>query len=509
MITDLLDDKLIKEAQAILGKKCNLKNQQVNLQKKDCFFSIKDMSIDISRNIINKEIILDLSKFAKQSKIRNSIKDLFDNNYKSPTENKKVSFLFERNNKELMAKKQKKLFNLHDKIKAQPQQRLTRKPIKNLIHIGIGGSILGMQAISQALKDFHDKKLKIYYVSSPDLSDIQDALNECNLSETAFIFASKSFSTREVLLNYIYVKGLLSSFLDDKYDIADHFYAITANKSLAVSRGFKSSNILTFSNTIPGRFSLSSEVSLCLLLELGKKNYSNFIKGIYFMDNHFRKNKIEENIPIIMALLTIWNTNYLNINNNCVSGYSYRLRSMFNFIQQIEMESNGKSVSIMNQKLHYDTSPFMFGLQGTESQHSFFQMIHQGTHRLSLDFIGVINTKHSKESDRFILSNLIAQANLCYEGKTKKQIYENINGGNPSNIILLDSITPFNIGLLTAMYENKVVAEGLLWNINSFDQWGVEEGKKLSSSLMNELGSKKKTRSSSYLLNHIKRKIKK
>ena len=136
-------------------------------------------------------------------------------------------------------------------------------------------------------------------------------------------------------------------------------------------------------------------------------------------------------------------------------------------------------------------------------------MIHQGTHRLSLDFIGVINTKHSKESDRFILSNLIAQANLCYEGKTKKQIYENINGGNPSNIILLDSITPFNIGLLTAMYENKVVAEGLLWNINSFDQWGVEEGKKLSSSLMNELGSKKKTRSSSYLLNHIKRKIKK
>ena len=351
--------------------------------------------------------------------------------------------------------------------------------------------------------------MKVHYVSSADISEIQAVLSQCNIDETLFIMASKSFKTKELYLNYEYILDCLSSLKDiNKYKY-NNFMAVTANKKEAILAGIKPNRILSFSNTIPGRFSLTSAISFSLLLEIGKKNYIDYFEGVKCMDIHFKTAPIDKNIPILLASLSVWNINYLDITSHCVSAYSHRLRLLFSYIQQIEMESNGKSVNNLNQPIEYTTSPFVFGLEGTESQHSFFQMAHQGKIKMMTDFVGVININSSKKSSHFLLANLIAQADLFFDGNFEKNLYKKINGGQPSNIVMIDKISPKNIGLLITLYEHKVIAEGFLWDINSFDQWGVEEGKKSSKKILKKIQSRTSLNKNIDIINLIKKKIKK
>lgn len=498
MIKHSLDSTLKQQAKKKLNKKTSNKN---------LIYKFNDLTIDISRNLIDMGILKNLQIFSKSINIKSKINQLFNNKHKSLSENKKVSFLYERFDKNITKKNFDKLFEFHDLIKKGNWKSASGKIFKYIVHIGIGGSILGPKATSHALKDYHDKKIQIYFASSADTSEIEDILEKCNLTETLFIFASKSFETREVLINYKYIKDKLSQFVKKPKDIQKNFLAITANKNNALKLGINPKRILIFPKTIPGRFSLSSSISFPLLLQIGKNNYNKFINGINKIDAHFKNSKVESNIPLMLALISIWNVNYKNITSNCILTYNHRLRSFSSFIQQLEMESNGKSVNDLNQKIDYNTSPFVFGLQGTECQHSIFQMLHQGTLKTSIDFIGVINTQLDKSTSNFLLSNLIAQADLSFDGKCESKLYKILNGKNPSTIILLERLNPQNLGSLIALYENKIVAEGLLWRINSFDQWGVEEGKTVSEKVLKKINSKLQPKNINEIIKVIRKKL--
>ena len=498
MIKHSLDSILKQQAKKKINKK---------IPNKNTIYKFNNLTIDISRNLIDMEILKNLLVFSKSIDIKSKINQLFDNEYKSLSENKKVSFLYERFDKNIKKKNIYKLFKFDDLIKKGNWKSFSGKPFKYIIHIGIGGSILGPKATSHALKDYHDKKLQIHFVSSADTSEIDDILEKCNLAETLFIFASKSFETREVLINYKYIKDKLLNLVKKPKDIQNSFLAITANRNNALKLGINSKRILIFSKTIPGRFSLSSPISFPLLLQIGKDNYTKFINGINKMDAHFKNSRVESNIPLLLALISIWNVNYKNITSNCILTYNHRLRSFSSFVQQLEMESNGKSVNAKNQRIDHNTSPFIFGLQGTECQHSIFQMLHQGTLKTSMDFIGVINTQLEKSTSNFLLSNLIAQADLSFDGKWESKLYKILNGKNPSTIILLETLNPMNLGALIALYENKIVAEGLLWGINSFDQWGVEEGKTVSEKVLKKINSKLKPKNINEIIKVIRRKL--
>lgn len=507
MIKNSLDAILKQQAEKILNKKT---------PKKNLIYTFNNLTIDISRHLIDEEVLKNLLAFSKSINIKSKINQLFNNKYKSQSENKKVSFLYERSDKNLKKKNINKLFELHDLIKNGKWKNSSDKDFKYVVHIGIGGSILGPKATSHALKDYHDKQLQVYYASSADTSEIDDILEKCVLDETLFIFASKSFETKEVLINYTHIKNKLLKTTKKPKDIQDNFLAITTNKDNALKLGMNPKHIIIFSKNIPGRFSLSSSISFTLLLQIGKNNYTRFINGINKMDVHFKSSKIDSNIPLLLALISIWNINYKNIISNCILTYNHRLRSLSSFIQQLEMESNGKSINNYNQRVDYNTSPFVFGLQGTECQHSIFQMVHQGTLKTSMDFIGVINSDHSrrrytlqeKASSNFLLSNLIAQADLSFDGKQESKQYKILNGKNPSTVILLDMLTPESLGALISLYENKIVSEGLLWDINSFDQWGVEEGKSASKKVFKKINSKLKLKNTTEIIKVIRKKIK-
>ncbi len=494
----LLDKDLITSA---LDNKLNENN--IKSKNNDLIYNNDKITVDISRNFIDKKILLKLFELLKEFNVKKEINKLFNNKFRSKSEKKLVSHVFLRNS-EQGKKIENNMYDLYDHIKKNTLQNFISKKTKNIIHIGIGGSNLGPRFVCNALKDFSNYDFKLYFISSPDTNELKDIINNCDLDETIFIFTSKSFVTKEILINLNYTKKILKLKYNDPSFISRHLFAITSNKSKAIEYGIDPNKILTFSKNIPGRFSISSTVSFIVLLQIGKSNFKKFFKGIRRMDASFKNTKINNNIPMMLALISIWNINYFSIKNFCVCPYSFRLKDIIEYIQQIEMESNGKSTNTHSRMINIDTSPIVFGQEGTDCQHSFFQMIHQGSQDIALDFIGVVECNESKVSSNFLISNLIAQANLCFYGRRSQYNQKTIKGNNPSNIILMNQIDPYTIGNLISLYEHKVFIEGLLWNINSFDQWGVEEGKLLASKLMNKINRSKRKKSDQIILKLLK-----
>lgn len=471
--------------------------------KNQTFFKFKSLTLDISRNYIDKNILSDLMILSKKLNIKSSIREIFTNKYISTTELKKVSHVYSRNSSS-QQKNMLKMIKLYNDLISGKKKTSENLAFKNVIHIGIGGSVIGPKVLSQSLKDYSTKKFKIHYISSADTRELDDALESCNINETLFIIASKSFKTKEVLLNLEYIKRKFSG-KNIKKNLKTNFIAITSVKKSAIDIGFDKSMVFDFSEEIPGRFSLTSCISLSVLLDIGPTNYKKFIDGFKSMDKHFFRSKYDSNIPLIMALISIWNINFLNMNALSICPYSYRLRGLVEHFQQQEMESNGKSTDKDGNRISFLTSPIVFGQSGSECQHSFLQMIHQGTHSSCVDFIGVVDNKKS-ESSKFLLSNMISQADICFNGKKSKTSFKNINNGTPSNIIILDSITPESIGILMSLYEHKVFLEGVLWNINSFDQWGVEYGKNLAKKIQLSFTKKPKGKEN-IIINEIRKKL--
>ena len=441
--------------------------------------TFRGITLDLSRNFVSNDIFIKMKSLLTMNKFSEKRKKLFTNKLISKTESQQVSFIYYRNSR-MYDKAIEKMSKFYLQIKQNKIKSFDGDKIDTIVHIGIGGSILGPKFLSEAFESYKKNDFFTYFVSSGDTDEIADLIKKIDVKRTLFIFVSKSFKTDETMR----VKSFIDNYLENNFpNHADYIYknqfiAISSDKLLCKSLNFLSKNIFTFPKTIPGRFSIASPVTMINMFEIGIQNYIKFIKGIRSMDSHFLKAKFESNLPINLALINVWNINYLSKHGNIIVPYSYRLRNISNYIQQIEMESNGKSMTNNSEYTTNMTAPIVFGTSGTECQHSFFQAAHQGTLDVYFDFIYV--RQPNTNSNRFLAANVHAQADLLFKGKKKKYSYKSLNGNSPSNLVSLDKISPDRIGKVISLYEHKVFIEGVIWNINSYDQWGVEEGKTLA-----------------------------
>ena len=442
-------------------------------------YKLKDLVVDLTRQPLNQEIKNELIKLARVSNIQQKIQNMVSGQKINISENRSVGHFGLRNPNRFKSNEWLKLSKFTNKV-------LAEKKINHIINVGIGGSDLGPLMVNKALKPFATD-LKISYASNVDPSNMSDILENCDPLKTLFIITSKSFGTLDTLKNAQIGKNWL---LNAGISIEESMVAITSSPKKAIAWGFKEEKIFQFYENIGGRYSLWSSVGMSIILSIGEKHFKDFLNGAHTMDQHFINEDIENNIPIIMALVRIWNRNFLNRSSHCIVPYNHRLSKLPSWAQQLEMESNGKSTDINGNKLLMPASPIIWGEVGTNAQHSFFQFLHQGLEKIPLDILIArksINTNvldDYKTNHNHLVINAIAQAEALAKGSPNViDKNKNLSGGRPSTIISWEESTPFSIGMLAALYENITISCGFIWNINSFDQWGIELGKNLASKI--------------------------
>ena len=354
--------------------------------------------------------------------------------------------------------------------------------IKDVINIGIGGSDLGPRFVTEALRPFHDGP-RVHFVSNVDGQDLANALAGRDAKTTLFIIASKTFTTQETMMNAASAREWFLSSGMKESDLKNHFIALSTNREKVAEFGIAPENIFGFEDWVGGRYSVWSPIGLSVMLAIGPENFQEFLDGAHAADMHFRETPLEQNIPVLMGLLGIWNRNFLNMQTHVLAPYDTRMAKFGKFVQQMDMESNGKSVDRDGTRVGYETGPQIYGETGTDSQHSYMQLLHQGTDIIPVDFIAVKKPHHTLSSDHHIslISNMQAQSRALALGQTLEdakgdphRVYE---GNRPSTTILLPDLSPRNLGMLIALYEHKVFVQGVMWNLNSYDQPGVELGK--------------------------------
>ena len=366
--------------------------------------------------------------------------------------------------------------------------------IRDIVNIGIGGSDLGPSLVCDALANFKINDLNIHFVSNLDPLHLDDILEGINPETTLFIVASKSFTTLETQQNASFAKQWLFTSSRSKEVVKNHFIAITSNLEHASSFGIPKENIFPMWDWVGGRYSLWSAIGLPIALSVGMKNFTDLLAGAHSMDEHFKKADLSKNMPVMMALITVWYSGFFNCTSNAIVPYSHRLRKLPTYLQQLCMESLGKSVSREGDPVSTKTGEVIWGTAGTNSQHSYFQLLHQGTQFVPIDFIAVAKTvsksSDHKERHNHLLANCLSQSLALMNGKSEPQNkHKDMAGNKPSNTLLIEELNPFTLGSIIALYEHKTFAQSILWNINAFDQWGVELGKILSKTLYEELTS--------------------
>ncbi|EAJ7530414.1 glucose-6-phosphate isomerase [Campylobacter jejuni subsp. doylei] len=498
------------------------------------FLQSGDLKLDYSKNRISDETLKLLFDLANECSLKNKIKAMFEGQKINNTENRAVLHTALRNKtnrsvkiddmdimpnvREVLAKMQK----FSDSLRTGSWLGYTNQIITDVVNIGIGGSDLGALMVCKALKNYAHPRLHMHFVSNVDGTQLQDVLERVHPASTLFIVASKTFSTQETLTNaFTARKWFLKHALDEKH-IAKHFVAVSTNKEAVKDFGIEPENMFEFWNWVGGRYSLWSAIGLAIMIYLGKENFSSLLEGAYLMDEHFYNESFEKNMPVIMALIGIWYINFFDAGSHIIAPYDSVLRYFPKFIQQLDMESNGKQIRKNGKKVDYDTGPIIWGDTGINAQHAFFQLLHQGTHLSPIDLIASLNKKGNlPDHHEILLSNVFAQAEAFMRGKTLEEVQEEMakkglkedqiqklaphrvfSGNRPSNILLLDEIHPRSIGSLVALYEHKIFVQGVIWDINSFDQWGVELGKELAKTILSELkGGKTQEHDSS--TNHL------
>ncbi|WP_212113317.1 glucose-6-phosphate isomerase [Candidatus Shikimatogenerans silvanidophilus] len=479
---------------------------------------------DFSKNRINKKTINILSNLAIECKLEEYIYKMFSGEKINETENRSVLHTALRNfdkNKKIFINgvnimediyftiEKMKIFS--EKIRNGIWKGYTNKPIKNIVNVGIGGSHIGPMMVVEALKSYSNKNLNIHFISNIDGSSLYYLFNKIDLDTTIFIISSKTFTTEETITNF---KSILNFFIKktkNKKFIKKHFIATTSNKKEAIKFGIPEKNIFLFGDWVGGRYSVWNAVGLSICLYIGFENFYSFLKGAYEIDLHFKNEKIEKNIPILLALIGIWNINFLKINNHLILPYNQSLQYFILYIQQLEMESNGKSVNRNGIKINYSTCPIIWGGLGNDSQHSFYQFLYQGTISSSFDFIIYIKDKYKEleNHNKILFSNFLSQTRSLAFGNQKEEIIQEliielkkkkyvnflfphkiIKGNKPSNSIILEELSPITLGNLMAIYEHKIFVQSIIWNIFAFDQWGVELGKKNSKKILLDLYKK-------------------
>ncbi len=370
----------------------------------------------------------------------------------------------------------------------------TGKTIETVVNIGIGGSNLGPYMVCEALKPFRTR-LDVHFVSNVDGAHMYETLQNCDPETTLFVVASKTFTTQETMANAETAKAWLLKALKDKTAIEKHFVALSTNEKDVKAFGIAPANMFPFRDWVGGRYSLWSSIGLSICLAVGFDNFEQLLKGAHAMDVHFQTAPLEQNMPVILAMLGIWYRNFWGMDSMAILPYSQYLHRFPAFLQQVDMESNGKSVDRDGNRVDYETGPIVFGEPGTNGQHAFYQLIHQGTTIIPCDFIGVIKPENDVgEHHRLLLANLVAQSQALMDGRDLKNSDNNpqkvFEGNRPSSTILLDRLDAYHLGQLIALYEHKIFVQGIIWNINSFDQWGVELGKVLAKNILADQGVK-------------------
>ncbi len=461
-----------------------------------------EVFLDYSKNLVNDQIMNALIELANQSSLKSHAQAMFSGKNVNTTEQKAVLHMALRgrrqdgylhDNKPVIDQVELSLQQMADishQIREGEWLGVTGKPITDIIHLGVGGSDLGPRMACEALRSYAHSALNLHFVSNADGAEILSTIAELNPETTLIILVSKSFSTQETLLNAnTALKWLSESLNISSPQSSAHVIAITADKEKATAFGISTERILEFQDWVGGRYSLWSCVGLSVSIYLGYKNFTAILEGAREMDVHFKTAPFDKNMAVILALLGIWHNNFMHAETQAVIPYCERLKLLPAYLQQLEMESNGKSVSLNNEPLNYSTAPIIWGQTGTDSQHAFFQLLHQGTHYVPVDFIGFINDPMSnRKHHNFLLSNLIAQASALMTGRTKTGLapHKIYKGNKPSNVLLINELTPKNFGALVALYEHKVFVQGSIWNINSYDQWGVELGKEMTKKVLRE-----------------------
>lgn len=473
---------------------------------------------DYSKNRINDKTMKYLIRLAEDCNLHEKIEAMFTGEKINITENRPVLHIALRNRgntpiyvdgKNVMPQINEvlaKMRDFSDAVRFGKFKGHTGKKLTNIVNIGIGGSDLGPVMATEALRKYWAKDINCYFISNIDGTACAEVLNKINPETTLFIVASKTFTTIETLTNAKTCRKWLVDALGE-HAVAKHFVALSTNVKEVKKFGINPDNMFEFWDFVGGRYSMWSAIGLSIAIAIGMDNFEKMLDGAYAMDRHFRETDFAHNIPVIMALLGIWYNNFFNLKSYAVVPYDEYLKYLPSYLQQLDMESNGKYVSTNNEYVKYATGPVLFGGAGTNVQHSFFQLIHQGTTIIPCDFI-IPAISHNEIGDHheILLSNVLAQSEALMRGKTIKEAAEELTqagkskeevnflkkfksfeGNRPSNTFVVKKIDPYTLGMLVAMYEHKVFVQGVIWNIDSFDQMGVELGKQLAKNILPEL----------------------
>ncbi len=378
----------------------------------------------------------------------------------------------------------------------------TGKKIKNIVNIGIGGSDLGPMMAYEALKAYSDRNLTVRFISNIDSTQFVEMIRDLDAAETLFIIASKTFTTQETMKNAETARNWLLNSLKNNSAVPHHFVALSTNLNEVNRFGIHTSSVFPFWDFVGGRYSLCSAIGLSLMIAIGPENFNSMLDGFYEMDQHFSTAPLEHNMPVLMAIIGVWYNNFFGAQTEAILPYEQYLSRFPAYLQQGDMESNGKSVTREGEWINYQTGPIIFGEPGTNGQHAFYQLIHQGTKLVPCDFIGFKESLNPISNHHDILmANFFAQSEALAFGKTPEQLkaegvpvnlipHKTFTGNRPSNSLLLQKLTPRSLGELIALYEHKIFVQGVIWDINSFDQFGVELGKVLASKVLSELTSR-------------------
>lgn len=495
-----------------------------------------DFLVDYSKNNISEETISLLLELANSIELKSAIADYFGGEIINQTENRAVLHTALRARESAVIKVDgenviPEVYEVKNKIKSFTNEVIsgerkgyTGKAFTDIVNIGIGGSDLGPAMAVEALQ-FYKNHLNVHFVSNVDGDHVNEVIKKLNPETTLFLIVSKTFTTQETLSNSETIKEWFLKSASQE-DIAKHFVAVSTNIQKVTEFGINPDNIFPMWDWVGGRFSLWSAVGLSIALAIGFDNYNDLLEGANEMDEHFKSAEFDQNIPVILALLSVWYNNFYGAESEALIPYTQYLQKLAPYLQQATMESNGKSVGRDGKPVNYQTGTIIWGEPGTNSQHAFFQLIHQGTKLIPTDFIGFIKPLYGNEDHHDkLMSNFFAQTEALLNGKTAAQVqaefdkqglsaekasyllpFKVFTGNKPTNTILIEKLTPKSLGSLIALYEHKIFVQGVIWNIFSFDQWGVELGKQLANSILEEINTKTvKTHdsSTSFLLNHF------
>ena len=499
-----------------------------------------DILIDYSKNILSEETLTYLLELAQESRLQDAIDAMFSGQIINQTEGRPVLHIALRNRTnrpvfvndgDVMPQVNKVLEQIRsfsDRLLSGTWKGHSGKAITDIVNIGIGGSDLGPLMVTEALRPYH-KNIRPHFVSNVDGTHLAETLKLVNAETTLFIIASKTFTTQETMTNAESAKRWFLEKTSQQGDVAKHFVAVSTNEKSVREFGIAPENMFVFWDWVGGRYSLWSSIGLSIACTIGFENFVQLLEGAHAMDNHFKNEPFEKNIPIILAVISLWYGNFFDAQSEAILPYDQYLHRFAAYFQQGNMESNGKSIDRNGQPVLYQTGPVIWGEPGTNGQHAFYQLIHQGTKVIPCDFLAP-SVSHNPLSNhhQILLSNFFAQTEALMMGKTEEEVltelkkqgmdeeeisihlpYRVFSGNRPSNSILFKMLTPRTLGSLIAMYEHKIFVQGVIWNIFSFDQWGVELGKVLAKKILPELSAPGEVQShdssTNGLINYFKR----